>query len=310
MNEVRLSANQADILLYIEEPFLLPADYVHAVVKQFDVPWIGAVQTRIVSEYESQRPYPRPSRAGYKKLLRTPVLDGRVAAIRSSCFDDCGQFAVLDGEYLWSDLSWRLMFLPVVLHMTRAITAVSLRAYSTKSFWQVTHSEASGCAQFLLRWRSVLLSRLRRIVGAKLRMYQLELLDLRNHPLSFSYYSFLFLWLHRLVTGAMIMFYCIWWYLRVARNMIVRYQIESLYPWAFFYSDDHATYNGRISIRELQFLDSPQLTFIHNLFMTKSLHSASENMDEDLMSAHHLTVTQLQAELVLRDILVSEKSYL
>jgi hypothetical protein len=308
MNAARRAVSGADILLFIEEPLLLPADYINAVQQHFEQPWIGAVQTRIVSERESQQRYPKPSRAGYKKFFRTPVLDGRIVAIRSSFFDDCGQFVALNGKYLWFDLSWRLMFLPGVLHMMRAVMAISLRKDDTKSFWRIVGHEAQGRAQFLLRWRAVLLPRMRRILGGLLRTYQLELIDCKSHLWSFSYGAFLLVWLRRVLIGALTLLYSARWVMRIPCIDVARHSIERLYPWGYFYSDDKATYAGRIGLKEPQFLDPLQLSLMHKLFMTRSLSHAIELLDAELIDAPHLSSDRLRAELINRDILIANKN--
>lgn len=308
MNAARRAVSGADILLFIEEPLLLPVEYVNTVQQHFEQPWIGAVQTRIVSERESQQRYAKPSRAGYKKFFRTPVLDGRIVAIRSSFFDDCGQFAALDGDYLWFDLSWRLMFLPGVLHMMRAVTVISLRKDDAKSFRRTAGHEAQGRAQFLLRWRAVLLPRIRRILGGLLRTYQLELMDCKNHPWSFSYSSFLSVWLRRTLIGVLTLLYSARWVMRIPCIDVARHSVERLYSWVYFYSDDRATYSGRIGIREPQFLDPVQEKLICKILDTKSVSHAVEILKKELSDMPYLSTDQLVAELIGRDILIAEKS--
>ena len=191
--------------------------------------------------------------------------------------------------------------------MMRAVMAISLRKDDTKSFWRIVGHEAQGRAQFLLRWRAALLPRIRRILGGLLRTYHLELMDCKSHPWSFSYGSFLSVWLKRTLIGLLTLLYSARWIMRIPCIDVARHSIERLYPWGYFYSDDQATYSGRIGIREPQFLDPVQEKLICEILDTKSVSHAVEILKEELSDMPYLSTDQLVAELIGRDILIAEK---
>ena len=288
-----------EVIIFIEEPMLLPDDYLLEFSQIFQDAIIGAAHSRIVEHRELASTLQYPSRAGLPRLLRVPILDGRICAIRRVLCLRIGPFESSCGALSWGDFTWRLLFYPAVVCSTSKVTAVSLRTPNS-GIGRLGAAFAAGaqCAVFMVRWRDVLASRWKRITaqmrkralircGDAARLYSDRLIGAAARELFYEVISFL-----AFMTCLPIAL------LNRRKVMLVRAADDLINPWTYYFCDDDFLYAGRICVSDDTYLHGTARTIVRELIHSAGSDEASnvlaagayENMNSDSTAAMRLLI--------------------
>ena len=299
---------RGDILLFVEEPMLLPPDYLCEFSKIFEDRIIGAAHSRIVDAGELKFKQHFPSRAGFVRFLRVPVLDGRICAIRSSLFRQLGNFDRSCGRMSWPDYSWRMLFYPAVLRSTSVVTAISLRKQETR--WRRTINAficGADRAAFVVRWRNILRSRWKRIIAQAIKRFQLRSADMRQ-----IYSDGL---LRQAVCNICYELFAVVGFvlglpLALSRCETVKLKRQEgglVHPWTYYFGDDTRLYAGRICVSDDTYLHGAAVMTARELILAADLRKRMEISQKFLQISAHDSATDVKL-LSLSDVLESEKA--
>ena len=302
INQV-ISECKGEFLLLLDEPMAFSDTYLADILALFDSPSIAAVQSRIVDDEETREPLPFPSRAGFKRFLFVPFLNGRICALRKESVEAVGGCSNWRFPVMWIDLSLRLLLHPRILRTTSRLTAISLAPSKDR----VAEHVAIGwdAVLFATTWRAVFSKRFKRFLlrcgkFLSLRLNEVSLYSLGREAIDVATI------LARVAPGCIGGLVCLPFAPILAPPLsLQRSGHDVLYPWTFFFKDDFGTYASRILLSDHHDLSIAEWEVIEPLILTTPQNS-SRNALHQLDGSDEGQI--LRSHLVRKDILRVESS--